>query len=254
MSMIKCPECGKRISEKALSCTNCGKPLLLSRFMIWIKNTMKHKIIFVAYLVLLYLLLCVSESLIFDHVIVISAEHLFINLLFIILISIVPALLVRFVFIKKTPRRHLLISAVTTFIILFGTICYSEVQRSPDDLLLLKYPRMSDRIELAREKGFNDKEISDTLEKFKLTLEDKKATQDNIDNYFGYYSWEKQEYLDALARQDKNFLCRLKAFKSQRDFLGFLIGYIILTLFFNAIMLIGSGKVIGVSFSFTKKK
>ena len=26
MSLIKCPECGKEISEKASSCPNCGCP------------------------------------------------------------------------------------------------------------------------------------------------------------------------------------------------------------------------------------
>ena len=27
MALIKCPECGKEISDKAISCPNCGLPL-----------------------------------------------------------------------------------------------------------------------------------------------------------------------------------------------------------------------------------
>lgn len=32
MAIIKCPECGKRISSHALACPYCGLPLLFSRF------------------------------------------------------------------------------------------------------------------------------------------------------------------------------------------------------------------------------
>jgi predicted amidophosphoribosyltransferase len=27
MSLIKCPECGKEVSDTAISCPNCGKPM-----------------------------------------------------------------------------------------------------------------------------------------------------------------------------------------------------------------------------------
>lgn len=49
MAMIKCPECGKEVSDKALQCPNCGVPIaaqakdVMIRFPIWQGQLLNNK-------------------------------------------------------------------------------------------------------------------------------------------------------------------------------------------------------------------
>jgi len=64
MSLIKCPECGKEISDKASHCINCGYSLA------WEEQKSRHdkrKVIVIIITAIIVAVLCVSGVMIYKH-------------------------------------------------------------------------------------------------------------------------------------------------------------------------------------------